>query len=246
MGRNRCMSSLTSMMAAAWSFGFGVREGRFELLLPVAVGRKGDSLARLAPGLQLDHVAGQIEHRVGHAFLLLGPRRAPQLGELRGRFARPDVLLHEINQRNRHEHAHRVGEFEDQVLFFLVAFVEQFHPSIDADAVRQMNDQVSLAQLEKGVDRPRFVGAATRLAADFRPPEQLLIAEDDQSFRDQSKTMRHVPDAQLDATFERAAGLRQQLGQPRRARHRCDRRSAPARRVRRPIPALQAPRSGGR
>ncbi len=68
------------------------------------------------------------------------------------------------------------------MLFFLVPLVEQLHPSIDADAIRQMDDQVPFAQLEEGVDRPRFVGAATRLAADFRPPEQLLIAEDDQAF----------------------------------------------------------------
>ena len=78
-----------------------------------------------------------------------------------------------------------------------------------------MDDQVPLAQLEEAVDRPRFVGAAARLAAQLGAPEKLLIAEDDQAFRHQAEAVRHVADAQFHAPAQCAAGLRQQLGQPR-------------------------------
>ena len=47
-----------------------------------------------------------------------------------------------------------------QVLFGLVRLFQQLQPAIAADAVRQMDDIVALAQLEKAVDGRGPVAAA--------------------------------------------------------------------------------------
>ncbi len=172
------MSRLTSAIADDLVLRFGVGEGGLEFLLPVAVG--GKAMPGLASRLacSLDHVAGQIDHGAGHALLLLGPRRRPELGKLRGRFARPDVFLHEVDQRDRHEHPHGVGELEDQVLFLLRPLVQKLHAAVDADAVGQVDDQVPFAQLQKAVDGPRFVGPPPRASRrSSRAPKQLLVAQ---------------------------------------------------------------------
>ena len=157
------MSPLTSAIAADLVLRLRVREGRLELLLPMAVRRKGDARLGLALRLQLDHVAGEVEHGGGDAFLVLGPRRRSKLGEDAGM----TCSLRRTSARGRSsedgdEDPHRVGELEDQVLLLLFALVQQLHAAVDADAVRQVDDQVPFAEFQKAVDRPRLVSPRRR------------------------------------------------------------------------------------
>ena len=213
MGRGCCMSCFDVGDADELVVRFGVGERGVEFLLPVGVGGKGDarpwpraacswsmSLARSMTAVAtrsffLAHVAPPSLESCGAT---CSPRRtsAP------GRSARS---AHRSARRRRTRGS---GALPSGRLF------QQLHAAIAADAVRQMDDQIPFAQLQKTVDGPRFVGAPAGLATEFRPAKQLLIAEDDQDpFRDQTEAVRHVAHAQLDAAAERAARLRQQLGQ---------------------------------
>ena len=94
IGRGFCMSGLISAMRRELVRRFLVGERRLELRLPVGVGREGEAGLRLAHGLQLDHLAGQVEDGRLHLVLAVLPAGAAELRQLRIGLAAADVFLH--------------------------------------------------------------------------------------------------------------------------------------------------------
>ena len=156
---------------------FLIRKGGLELRLPVAVGRQGNAGLRLAESLELDHVAGQVEHRLLDPGLAVLPRRAAQLGELGIGPGAADILLHEVDLGCGHVNAGAFAEFQDQVLFGVLVLLEDLHAAVAGDAVGDMHDQVAFGEIEEAVDGPRFEPAARQHLADVFAVEELVIAE---------------------------------------------------------------------
>ena len=96
-------------------------------------------------GLQLDHVAGQVEDRRLDLLLLALPAGAAELRQLRVGLGAADVFLHQIDLRRRHVDAGAVAELEDEVLFGLPVLLEHLHAAIAGDAVADVDDEVALA-----------------------------------------------------------------------------------------------------
>lgn len=74
-----------------------------------------------------------------------------------------------------------------------------------------MDDQIPLRQVQKTVDRPRLDPLLSRRPADFRPPEQLVVAQHNQPFVRQPEAASDRADAELDLLPQRGIVLRQQL-----------------------------------
>ena len=85
-------------------------------------------------------------------FLLLGPQPAADLGQRRLGFAAADVFLHQLDIDRRHVDFRAAVEFELQMLFDLLVLFQQLQPAIAADAVRQVDDIIPFAQIQKAVD----------------------------------------------------------------------------------------------
>ena len=119
-----------------------------------------------------------------------------------------------MNQRNRNVNQHAVAEFDEQVLFRLLVFFQQLHAAVSADAVGQMDDQVTFPQFQEAVDRPRFRLLPPRRPADFSASEQFVIAEDHHLVPHQPEPAFDPPHAQLDSIGHRNLGLGEQLRQP--------------------------------
>ena len=160
-----------------------IGECRLELRLPFAVRRKGNARPGFTQGLQLDHLAGQVEDRCFDSCLLPLPAGAAEPGQLRIGFRAADVLLHQVDLGCGHINAHAALELQDQV-FLAVSFpVEELHATIAGDAVTDMNHQVSLAQVEEAVNRSRFDAPPRQDLPGILPMKQLMIAEHDDSRR---------------------------------------------------------------
>ena len=135
---------------------FLVRKRRIKLALPLRVGRKRDARPRIARGLQLDHLAGQIGDGLLRRLLLPHPRLAADVGENDLAALAADILLHELDLRARHIDLRAAAVLKLQMLFGPPILLQQPQPAIPPDAVRHVHDQVALAQLQKTIDRPRL------------------------------------------------------------------------------------------
>ena len=101
-------------------------------------------------------------------------------------------------------------------MLFLPSFaIENLHPPESSDPVRQMNDEVSLFQIKKAIDGPRFEplfsgSCTTHLDA----VEQLVIADDNHLLRDEPIPARHRPDAERHTRHQFGDCLFEQLAHP--------------------------------
>ena len=175
---------------------FLVGEGSLELGLPVGVGRKGDAWLGLAQGLQLDHVAGQVEDGRLNPCFLCCQLSAAELRQLRIRLGAADVLLHQVDLGRRHVDADALPKFEDQVLFGLTVLVEHLHAAVASDAVADVNDKIVLGQVEKAVDGARLDSPPRQNWPRLVAMKQLVVTEDNDAVRPKQrpKARTHVPD----------------------------------------------------
>lgn len=139
---------------------FLVRERRFELALPIGIGRERVAGHGLAKCLDLNHLGGHVANRFADAILAAAPRQAAELGQLRLGVRPSDIPLHEVDPRGRHVQEHTVAELEDQVFFeahggcrFVVfqcdlliadgSLLQQAHAAEAADAVVDVNHVIA-------------------------------------------------------------------------------------------------------
>ena len=88
--------------------------------------------------------------------------------------------------------------------------------------MREVHDQVAFVQIEKTVDRPRFLAlAASRLGPpNLGASEQLVVADHNDAVRHHAEAARDFTDAQLDAVGNRPSeriggiGFREQFHEP--------------------------------
>ena len=109
--------------------------------------------------------------------LLPQPRFATDFGQRRPRLCAADIFLHQVDLDGGHEDFRAAVELDLQVLLFLPLLVDQLQTPIAANAVRQMDDQVAFAQVEKRIDR--FSQSPSRQAAQLAAVEQLAGGEDE-------------------------------------------------------------------
>ena len=101
-----------------------------------------------------EHVGRQIGDGFLGGLFLPDPTLSADLGQRRLAFGAADVLLHQLDLRGRDVNFGLFLEFEDQVLLDLPFLLQQLQSAIAADAVREVDDIIPFAQLEKAVDDP--------------------------------------------------------------------------------------------
>ena len=107
------MSALTASIASSWSARLAVGEGALEPQLPLAVGGEAVPATRLALGVEVDQLAGELARGAAGARLHLLPALAAELRELRA-LAAADVAgdLRQLLRRDQHPVAVAVLELE--------------------------------------------------------------------------------------------------------------------------------------
>ena len=106
-------------------------------------------------------------------------------------------------------------KLEHQVLFGLVPFFEQLQAAVAADAVRQVDDVVAFAQLEKAVDHA--AQPPPRGAVQIGPVKQLAAADQRDALADQAKAGLQPAERVV-----QLAGLRPARVGPKTSCSRCD------------------------
>ncbi len=104
-----------------------------------------------------------------------------------------------MNQRDRHEDAQTFGELEFEMLFLLLPLFEQLHSAEPTHAVHEMDDEIPLVEIEKRLDRARFMLRLSCLAEHLRPTEELVIGENDQVLIDEPEAFRDAAQAEGDS-----------------------------------------------
>ncbi len=143
--------------------GFLKRESGFEFRLPFGVRRQGDSRLGLAKGLQLHHVARQVDDGgLGSVFFVL-PAGAAVFRQLRVSATAADVFLHQIDLGHRHVDTDAVPKLQNKVFFSMLMPLNELHTAVASDPVTDVNHQVVFGQFQKAIDSPRFEPPSTRL-----------------------------------------------------------------------------------
>ena len=141
---------------------FVVGEGGVEFALPFGVSAKGDARPGGATRLQLEQLDRHVLDRRLGRFFALQPGLAADGCQPHSSSIAAHVFLDELDFGGRHVELGAAMELDGEVLFDLVVALQQLEPSIPADAVGQVNDQVVFAQIEKAVDA--FAEAFAKLA----------------------------------------------------------------------------------
>src|SRR5262249_43956013 len=98
---------------------------------------------------------------------LLRPGAAADPRQRGARLAAADILLHQLDHRGRHKQLRLASEFEFKVLYDLVSLIQQPQAQVTGDAMPDVNDVISLAQVEEAVDytSPALARGAVRVGA---------------------------------------------------------------------------------
>ena len=85
------------------------------------------------------------------------------------------------------------------MLLDLVFLLQQLHPAKPGDAIGQVHDQITLAQIEKAIDRAALDPPLTsRRPSDIGSTEQFVIADDDQLLVEHVEAALDVAQTQRD------------------------------------------------
>ena len=157
-----------------------VGERGLELALPVGVRREGDAGLGLPHGLEVDHLGGQVEDRLGHLVLLPPPDGAAELRQLRlapaarrrtsarGRSATPGRTGRRRSRNSRIRFSSVAAPVSRGIgrrsassplaprLLTPDPFLQHLHAAEAGDAVGDVDDVVAVVQVEEAVDGPRF------------------------------------------------------------------------------------------
>ncbi len=156
--------------------------------------------------LHPQHVGRQIGDGLAGGLFLLVPQPAADVGQARPRFAPAHVFLHEFDIGRGDEDFRPPVELEFQMLLDLIVFLEQLEPAVAADAVRQMNDEIPFAEIEKAIDHA--AQAALAGAIEIAAMKKFMAADQDQPPRHQAKAGGEPAGDEAQASLG---------GQPRRA-----------------------------
>ena len=156
-----------------------VRKRRLELVLHRLVGSEREAGLPPTDRLDLEQPRREVRDRLLDAVLDLRPRLAAELRELGAAARRADVLLQQVDLRDRHVHRHLAREFDDAMLLRHALALDRAHAAEAADAVREVHDVVAGFEIEEVVDRARG-GAARRGLAARQVLQQVVVAEDRQ------------------------------------------------------------------
>src|SRR5205823_4540596 len=161
-----------------------IRKCRLQLLLPRGVRGEGDAGPRLAHGVDLQEVLGDVLDDLARAPAGTGPVRGPQPVQARSAFA-AQVLLHAVEVFDRHEEPVTLGVLELEVLAVSALRLDQAHAFEAGDAVVDVDDQLVGREVERELSgqvlRPGPLAPAARW-----PPyatEQLRVGHDVQAER---------------------------------------------------------------
>ena len=179
---------------------FGVGERFFKFLLQMTVRTTLQAGTRGSLGLQLEHIRGHVGNRLGHLLFLPQPRRSAVFRQLRCCLCRPDILLHQMNQRNRHVNRHAVAKFKEQMLLLRSFSTHHRDAAVPSNPVSDMDHEISVSQIQKAVNRPRIILTPTRCAAHRRPRKQFTVADHHQPMSRDSKALPKPPGHHMNAS----------------------------------------------
>ncbi len=128
---------------------------RLEFFLPFGVGRIGDAQLGGAGGLHVEQFRRHVHDGFGDLGFLFFPDAAAEAGELGMAVKSADVFLDEIDPRGRHVQDGVVGESEGQIFLVLPVLGHRVHAGELGDAMRDVNDVISLLEIEERIDGPR-------------------------------------------------------------------------------------------
>ena len=94
----------------------------------------------------------------------------------------------------------------------LTVLFQKLHPPVSGDSVRNVDDQLSLAQLEEAVDG--LAQPPARGPAQVGPPEQLAAGDQDDAVRHQPETPVQVADGEMKAPLSGQPRGAEDLAQP--------------------------------
>ncbi len=122
-------------------------EGGLELALPLGVAGENVALRRLAPGVELEQLAGHRLDRLAHARLDPLPSGSAQLVQLRLVAGHAVVLLHEVEPIDGHEQTVAAGELEHHEVAVEAAALGPPQAGVARDAVIDVDDQRAFLQI---------------------------------------------------------------------------------------------------
>ena len=175
---------------------FAIGKRGVEFVLPGGVGGIANAGPRRPHRLQLQHLDRQIGHGLLGRFLLLGPQPAADMRQRRLGFAAADVFLHQLDIDRRHVDFRAAVEFQLQMLFDLIVLFQQLQPAIAADAVRQVDDIIPFAQIQKAVDHAAELAAAG--PGQIAAVKQLVAADQHDPLIDQAKAGLQMADGEME------------------------------------------------
>ena len=186
------MSASTSWMAESWS-GVSSQAKEASNSRYISSGRrKGEPLADLAPGVDLQQFAGQLLDVLSGLALGLLPRTPPQFVQPRLAPLRPHIALHQSQAVHGQVELVAAGIFQEQEVAAYAGNADVLKSAVQGDAVVHVHHVVARLELGQG-------GQDLLLAhlGDASPPdpfaEQLLFGDQGQAGGGQAETAGDLP-----------------------------------------------------
>ena len=126
----------------------------FEFALPFGIGGISSAKFGGAGGLHLQQLGRHIHDGRGDFCLLLFPRPASQPGKLRRSLESADVFLDQVDAGRRHVQRRVLGKAQRQVFLAGSILGDGLHPHEARDAMGDVDDVISLFQIEERIHRP--------------------------------------------------------------------------------------------
>ena len=189
------MSASTSWMAESWSGVSSQAKDGLELAVHLIGGRKGETLAELAFGVDLQQFTGQLLDVFTGLALGFFPGDAAQLVQRRLAPLRPDIALHQAQAVYRQKQLVRSGIFQQQEVASHPSGTDVLQAPVQTDAMVDMHHVV--ARLEFGQRCQDLLLAYLGDAASSDPlAEQLLLGDQYQARGGEPEPARDIADEQ--------------------------------------------------
>ena len=131
---------------------FVVWKGVFEFVLPLSVTCKGDSRTTHSFCCQVQHVCCHVRDCLFCRLFLSNPCFSADLSQPRSGFGSANVFLDQIDTGDGDKDFRSFGKLKLEVLFGVALFGNDFETTITGNAMCEMNDEITLSQIQKTID----------------------------------------------------------------------------------------------
>ena len=214
---------------------FLIRKGRFKFGDPVRIwGGRQSPRGPSALGLDVDQLLSQIDDGHRRRVSCASPRLTSPSSRGRLGLAAAHVFLHQVDLGDGDVELGALGELEEQGFFGVLGrLVDEVKAEVTGDSVVDVDDQITLVQVEEAVDGPALVAAARDGPAHLGTSEELVVADHQRAGVDQVKAGADPAFGQMKPARARRARCRRRPRPAARPRRHCGRRSRRFRRRRR-------------